>query len=132
MIRRDNKASLYTDELTIDVIAKQLNRIRIAFPNLKPDFFNILSERIKANNFTNKRLIDSVDNLIDNFTFQTPTVAEILKYDNVVQGYTYNEILEMMEKKGTEIWSIYKSVRLGNGKILYFEKEKIENIDFIG
>jgi len=56
-------------------------------------FFNILAERIVDNDFTEKRLIDAVNFVIDNFPYKEINVSDIIKFDRRVKLYTGNEFM---------------------------------------
>lgn len=119
--------SVYSDTLDPRNAANEVVKLKIAFPNLPPEFYDILLERIKENGFTDKRLKDAINNLIDNFTYSTPTIANIISFDKRIKLYSYNQIIEMVNEYGTLIWQNYKPVKK-IGKMRFFASlQDIEN-----
>lgn len=98
-------------------------KLKKAFPQLPSGFYEILSDRLEENNFTDNRLKDAINNMIDNFTYPIPTVANIISFDKRVKIYSYLDIIEMVNQYGTSVWYQYKPVRkIGN--IRYFASLK--------
>jgi hypothetical protein len=97
-------------------IAVQIARLKIAFPKMERNFFDILAERIVDNDFTEKRLEDAVNHIIDNFLYKELNVADIIKFDRRIKLYTGNEFVnaqmngihcskfEMREIDGVKFW----------------------------
>lgn len=97
----DGKAqvSLYNQPpITDEEIAVILDRLRDAFPNMRESFFSLLSERVIENDFTAQRLLDAVNNVIDNFQYKELNVADIIRYDRKARAYTYAEACEMVTR----------------------------------
>jgi hypothetical protein len=74
-------------------IAVHIARLKIAFPKMERHFFDILAERIVDNDFTEKRLEDAVNYIIDNFPYKELNVADIIKFDRKIKLYTGNEFV---------------------------------------
>lgn len=92
-----NEISLYEGGMLTDTcIAISLKRLKEAFPKMQPAFFNLLSERIIANGFSDKRLADAVNNVIDNFEYKELNVSDIIKFDRKVKMHTYTEAAAMV------------------------------------
>jgi hypothetical protein len=89
--RKDNEISVYRGSLTDSNIVIELAKAKIAFPALPVDFFNMLSDRLKANGFTDDRLRDAVDHVIDTCLYPTPTIANFISFDKKIKLYTYDE-----------------------------------------
>jgi hypothetical protein len=75
-------------------------RLKVAFPGMNKDrdndlFFNVLSERIIANDFTGKRLADAVDSVIDNFQYKELNVSDIIRFDRRAKLYSYNDVIRI-------------------------------------
>lgn len=70
----------------------------VAFPKMGNEFFNLLSERVRANKFTTKRLSDAINHLIDNFNYKELNIADIVKFDKKVKLYSYNDVCKMVSK----------------------------------
>jgi hypothetical protein len=103
----NNEISLYQGELTTPVIIKAVKMISQAFPTLPKEFFDVLTERLKANGFCDERLMDSVNNVLDTFQYPTPTIAEFISYDRRTKLYTYNEALNKVSEYGRPMTEIF-------------------------
>ena len=79
-------------------IAVSISRLMVAFPKMENEFFNLLSERVRANKFTTKRLNDAINHLIDNFNYKELNIADIVKFDRKVKLYSYNDVCKMVSK----------------------------------
>ena len=79
-------------------IAQELTKLKYAFPAMETAFISILSERLVANGFTEQRIKDAVANVIDNFTYKSPNIADIIKFDKKVKLYTYHEVSALVTK----------------------------------
>ena len=79
----DSRAvSIYQNgELTTKNISNQITRLMKAFPDLPTGYYDILTERLKENEFTDQRLKDAVDNVIDTCTYFKPTIADVISFD---------------------------------------------------
>lgn len=86
-----------------------MNRLKAAFPKMagNADFFNLLSERVVANGFSNDRLRDAVNQILDNFQYKELVISDIIKYDRKVKLYTYSEVVSMVTK-GSAVWSDFE------------------------
>lgn len=106
--------SVYNDQLTTNGVVKTIARLKSAFPNLLPGFYDVLLERIKEKGFTDTRFMDAVNNLIDNYHFPTPTVAEIITWDRRINMFNYDQMVKKMDESGLgkRFWQDYKSVML--------------------
>lgn len=77
------------------------------------DFFNLLSERVVANGFSNERLKDAINHILDNFQYKELVISDIIKFDRKVKLYTYSEVVSMVTK-GLATWSDFE-IREING-----------------
>lgn len=82
--------------LTDRNLAAYMKKLREAFPRQTDAFFDILTERIIANGFSDQRLADAVNNVIDNFRYKELTIADIIQHDKRVKLYTYPEVAAMV------------------------------------
>lgn len=62
------------------------------------DFFNLLAERIVSNDFSNDRLRDAVNYVIDNFKYKELHVADIVGFDKRIKLYTYADVCNMVTR----------------------------------
>ena len=89
-----HKGAKATQEQLIRNIAK----LEMAFPKMQRDFFKILLERIDANNFSNKRLENAVNYVIDRFQYKELNVADIISWDRKINIYTYQQVCNLIQK----------------------------------
>lgn len=72
-----------------------------------------LKDRLKANHFTDERLIDAVDNLLDHFKYgHTPNIAEIISYDKTIDAYTHDQMLKLLNDDQTT-FARYVTIDIG-------------------
>ncbi|WP_158522867.1 hypothetical protein [Geofilum rhodophaeum] len=88
--------SVYRGELSQKELVRNAAKVKAAFPALPPEFFQILIERFKAKGFCDTRMIDAVNNVIDNCPYPTPTLANFLSYDKNVKLYTYQQFISLV------------------------------------
>ncbi len=87
--------SLYDDALATPAeIENECTRLRVAYPNIQREFLVVLIQRVVAKGFTKGRLIDSIDNLIDNFKYPHPTVADVISWDRKIKLYSHQEVVD--------------------------------------
>lgn len=89
--QKTSEISLYTGCLSDRGIAVNLKKLKEAFPRMDPPFFNLLSERLIANGFSDQRLTDAVNSVIDNFEYKELNISDIVKFDKKVKLYTHSE-----------------------------------------
>lgn len=68
-------------------------KVKKSFADLDKDFFEIFSDAIKRNGFSDGRLNDAVNFVIDNCIYPRPTIAQFISFDKKVKIYSYTEIL---------------------------------------
>lgn len=100
LIEKDGKQymSIYEGELTQAEMAKCMARLKIAFPSLPKEFYGLLGNRMKEKGFTDDKMRDAINYVIDNCRYPVPAIAEFLSYDKVVKIFTYQEAAEMVTK----------------------------------
>lgn len=111
---------IYEGELTDQCLVGNVKRIMMAFPSLPEAFYEILQQRVYESKFTDERLTDAVNHVIDTCKYPTPTVAEFLSYNRHIQLYSYYQILDMVNVHGRGIFDEYKCVKIGDEKPPYF------------
>jgi hypothetical protein len=120
----NNEISVYSGELKTETINVCMVKIKKTFPSLPAGFYDVFSERIKANNFCDAKLIDAVNYVIDNSTYPTPTIGQFISYDKKIKFYTYEEILKMVNELG-DVWKNYAAIDLGLPKKVWFHVNDI-------
>jgi len=121
--------SIYNDNLTTDNVIENVSKIKKAFPILSAGFFDIFQERLKNKGFTDQKLNDAVNYVIDNCIYPTPTIANFLSFDKHIKLYTYDQMLQMPDVKFA--FEIYRPIKMtGREKPLYASKENIKKYNF--
>jgi len=110
LVKKDKhyELSIYNDSLTPECLSSQIAKVFKAFPNIDDkDYFNILKERFIKNNFTDNRVKDAVNHVIDTCVYPKPAIAEFLQYDKSIKLLTYNQYAQL-----GELAEQYKSVKI--------------------
>ena len=97
---QSNEVSLYQDTLSDTGVAKNMKKLQFAFPKQSKEFFNVLAERLIANGFTDERLTDAVNNVIDNFQYKELNISDIVRFDKKMKFYNYSEATTLVTEKG--------------------------------
>lgn len=116
----EQSLSIYTGELTAESVAKCVARVKVAFPSLPKDFFALFIERMKEKGFNDQRMIDSINHVIDNCQFPTPTMANFLSFDKRVKVLTYAEMCNQVTSQVTSSEAFAK-IRI-NGILYWIRK----------
>ncbi len=106
-----NEVSLYKGTLSTSCVIQNTARIKNSFPALPEGFYEVFSERIKDCGFTNDRLNDAVNNVIDNCIYPTPTIAQFISFDKRIKVYKYPEIIKMVEDGDPNAFDRYKRIQ---------------------
>ena len=86
--------SIYqSGRLSRDTLSKETAKILQAFPKMPMPTFNLLKDRFVENKFTDERLRDSVNYVIDNYQGfdKTPNIADFIIYDKKVKFFNFEE-----------------------------------------
>jgi hypothetical protein len=86
-------------------------KVKNSFPKLPVNFFDILADRIIENEFNNERLIASINNVIDNCVYPTPSIAQFISYDSKIKTYKYHEMTKMVHEQDIK-FEDYTKVRI--------------------
>lgn len=118
--------SLYSGELTPEVVTDSMAEIKASFPNLPVEFFIMLSRRVKDKGFSDERLKDAVRHVIDTCVYPSPTIAQFISFDRSIRLYTYHDILEKINNSGGDkkLWDYYETKKV-NGKLFWISKADI-------
>ena len=81
-------------------VARAVHKISVAFPKMSKDFLNLLTERIVKSGMSSKRLEYAVNHVIDTFTYQQITIADVLSLDVKCKILTYSEMCHEAHKRG--------------------------------
>ena len=69
------------EAITNECIIKNMEMIKETYPSLSEKFLDILCERFKAHAFDDARVNNAVKGVIDNFPYNTPTIAHFILFD---------------------------------------------------
>ena len=116
--------SLYNDSLTPDCVVTELGNLKTNFDTIDA-FIDLLSERLIANNFTNKRLRDAVGYLIDNFKYQKPKVSDIIGFDKKIRIYTHSEAYSLIERGEVSGFEDFEMIEINGGRFRIKKSDKI-------
>lgn len=100
------------DKVTPEGAAKAFDLVKSAFPRLGKGFYKILLERAEAIKFSDQRLLDAVNFVIDNCEYPEPTIAQFMTFDKRVKLYTYPEMLDINDDMNGGVFNHYSSVRI--------------------
>ena len=73
-----------------------MKQLRVAFPRMETNFFDLLTSRIINNDFSEKRLKDAVNYVLDNFQYKELNISDIIKFDRRVKLHTYHEVCTLI------------------------------------
>jgi hypothetical protein len=120
-----NGLSVYSGKLTLRIVLEQNMEIAKAFPQLPGGFYEVLNRRLKEKEFTDKRLMDAVNHVIDTCQYPVPTIANFISYDKNVQILTYADLVKQLnDDKGS--WDYYDQIKVpGINKPRYARKEDV-------
>jgi hypothetical protein len=119
--------------LTLDNVVKQTEKILVAFPKLEKQMINLLRERFKANGFTDQRMNDAINFVIDNYSGfdKLPAIGDFVKFDKKVKTYSYNELREK-HKDAYYMGATYDPIAKEYGQIkvsTFLRYAKLEDIE---
>lgn len=115
--------SLYQGSLSDVGIAKSMRKLQSAFPKQSKEFFNVLAERLIANGFTDERLADAVNNLIDNFQYKELNISDIVRFDKRMRLYSYKEACRLVTEEGYEFGKDLQRVDMDD-KVYWIMKKR--------
>lgn len=72
----------------------------------------ILTQRITEKRMSAEQVTDAVNNLIDNFKYPVPTVADIVSWDKKVKIYTHREVVDLLPQ-GYD-FSMFEKITVNN------------------
>lgn len=119
--------SIFKGNLTNQTIIECTRKIKIAFPNLSVQFYDILFERIKDKQFNDERLIAAVNHVIDTCTYPNPAVAQFLSFDKHIELLDYTEYCNFSTENGNKGNRFYRAVKIeGYNRPMYAKIQDIE------
>lgn len=82
-----------------DIVVASM-KLATAFPKMEQGFFDLLAERIVKRGISKGRLQYAVDYVLDNFTYQRMTIADVMSIDRKVQVWRYEEMTTEARRNG--------------------------------
>jgi len=85
-----------------------------------PGFFEVFNDMLRVSGFSDQRLRDAVDHVIQNCVYPNPTIAQFLSWDKRIKVLTYEEMLKKADEFGGDktagkiFESQYKQIQLPN------------------
>lgn len=108
-----SEISIYKDgPLTGPCLVNSIAIIQKAFPSLPIGFYDVFTFRLAENGFTDDRLKDAVNNVIDTCLYPTPTIAQFISFDKRVKVFKYPDIVKMVEDGDMNAFNRYKRIEL--------------------
>ncbi len=130
-VTNERSLSIYTGNLNLKTVLQQNIRIAKAFPQLPEGFYEILNQRLREKQFTDQRLVDAVNHVIDTCQYPTPTTANFISFDECVEVLTRNDLLKLLSDD-RNVFDRYEVVRIpGIDKPRYVLKEDVIKFGFI-
>ena len=108
----DAKLFLYPGILTEENIQMQTTRLKAIFPELKKEWFDILYNFLKEENFTDTRLMAAVNYCRDNCPYRQPPLAWILSFGKDIEVFNYGQMLKKESELGEWIWKDYTNIEI--------------------
>jgi len=96
-------------------------KILVAFSGVDQSFTILLTESLKRNKFTDERLTDAVNFVIDNCKYPKPSISDFIQFDKKVKLYTHNEVINILYSD----FENYKAVEI-EGKLLWAHLTEIK------
>jgi len=121
IVNSNNEISAYKDDLTLMGIKMNCAKILVAFSGVDQSFTILLTESLKRNKFTDERLTDAVNFVIDNCKYPKPSISDFIQFDKKVKLYTHNEVINILYSD----FENYKAVEI-EGKLLWAHLTEIK------
>jgi hypothetical protein len=103
--------SIYAGTLNTESVISNVVKLKRAFPSLPAGFYDVFSDRLKANDFNDDRLKDAVDHVIDTCVYPTPTIAQFISFDQKIEINTYEAMLRKTHEFGAGTWENYTQIQ---------------------
>lgn len=120
---RNNSISIYSGELTTLCVIENVKLLKHSFPALPKEFYDVLSQMVKEEGFTDQRLSDAVHHLVKTCVYPTPTIANILSFDKRMKLHNYNEMVKLVDEYGPRVWDMYFKRSINNQTYWLSKKE---------
>lgn len=122
----DGSISLYEGILTLRCVLEMNRKVKDAFPELPASWFQVFNERIRENRFTDQRLRDAVNHVIDTFVHgRIPNVGHFISYDRRISLYTQKDLDKLAQHDWRSVYKEYGLIQLQDGRVMYARREEI-------
>lgn len=121
---RDGVMTIYDDSLSERGLVENIKKLQVVFARQPKEFFNVLTERIIANGFTDKRLTDAVNHVIDNFEYKELNVSDIIKFDKKVKLYNHSEATYMITSGKATSFEDFDKITINGTLFRYLKSDK--------
>ena len=101
-------------------VAVGMKRLKVAFPKMGNEFFNLLSERVVDNGFSSDRLNHAINYVLDNFQYKELNISDIIRFDRRAKLYTYIEVCQLVTS-GKAVWEDFEKREI-NGTVFRIKK----------
>lgn len=112
-------------QLTKKVWDNGIAQIRAAFPNLKDDWYNLLTAKIRDKKFTVQQFVDAVDNLITNCKYPNPQIADLLNYQKGVRIISRQRFLTEANGQSKEFYACFTAIDI-DGELFYANTSELK------
>lgn len=116
--------TIYDDSLSERGLVENIKKLQVVFARQPKEFFNVLTERIIANGFTDKRLTDAVNYVIDNFEYKELNVSDIIKFDKKIKLYNHSEATHMITSGKATSFEDFDKITINGTLFRYLKSDK--------
>ena len=107
-------------------MAKAVGDIKKAFPDLDNGFYEKFLEIVKEEKFVDDRLMDAVNHVIKTCVYPRPTIAQFMKFNQVVNIFTYDQMLDKVNRD-IKAFKKHSPVQIpGHGELMWVSNKDIE------
>ena len=118
------EVSVFQGGISKKHIWAQLNRLKEIFPDLDEYFLKELKEAFINNGFTDERIEQSVNHVINTCHYKKPYIALFIDFDIRFKVYSFEQFREMIYKNGRTLYGKYSLVKLPNKEKGYYVKNE--------
>lgn len=90
-------------------------KLGVAFPDMKKEFFDLLTEQVIKSGMTSKRLEYALNTVLNTHRYNRLKIADVLNHDIKCKVYSYTEMCDEIHKNNIN-QSYYAPIRIGDSK----------------
>jgi hypothetical protein len=118
--------------ITQETAIVECEKILVAFPKMERQMLKLLRDRFNANGFTDQRMTDAINSVIDNYSGfdKLPAIGDFVRFDKKVKTFTLSE-LKTKHKDAYYMGATYDPIAVEygsikvDGQLRYAKKEDI-------